>query len=222
MGLQDIPLRERKMAQTKIELLKAMLAKTGTKKLEDISVKELCESAVVSEATFFNYFSKKSDLLIYFIHLWCLEVIYLSDQKYGDSSGLKKIEMIFELTGSLKTIGNQRIMMEIIAFQALNTEPICIDLASVSQAERLLMFPQYPGIDAVSIQKFEDIFFINLKRAMELGELPDDINMMDVLAALGANFYGLPLIVHNQGPQVVTYLYKKMLENVWKALRVKN
>jgi hypothetical protein len=69
----DFPLRQRKYARTKLALMNAALERLKDKSLEEISVRELCEEAEVSEATFFNYFPSKTDLLVYFVQLWTIE-----------------------------------------------------------------------------------------------------------------------------------------------------
>lgn len=62
-SLAQLSLREKKYAKTKLALLDAATERIGEKTFDAISVKELCEQAEVSEATFFNYFPKKQDLL---------------------------------------------------------------------------------------------------------------------------------------------------------------
>jgi hypothetical protein len=57
--IEDIALREKKFAKTKIDLLNTFYEKLKTEKLEDISVKDLCMETNISYKTFFNYFSKK-------------------------------------------------------------------------------------------------------------------------------------------------------------------
>lgn len=69
-----IPLRERKLAQTRLALLEELEAKP----LADVRARDLCERVGISEATFFNHFASKSELLLYFVLLWSVEMGCLS------------------------------------------------------------------------------------------------------------------------------------------------
>lgn len=73
---ESITLREKKFARTKLALMRAAVARLRVKSFNDVTVKELCEEAQVSEATFFNYFPKKDDVLRYFIQIWMVEVTW--------------------------------------------------------------------------------------------------------------------------------------------------
>lgn len=216
--LENTPLRERKAAQTKIDLLKSMLRKTDVKKMDEISVKELCDDILISEGTFFNYFKKKSDLLIYFIKLWTIQAVYLADKKYGKSSGLKRIESIFLSTADNQTIGNNRIMYEIIAFTALEESEYELDFSTITKVEKVLAFPSSEGIEDVNIDSFNGILIENIKLAVELGELPPNIDFMRVLILLGSLFYGVPITLKNNNQQIMDY-YSFSLSSLWEILR---
>lgn len=221
MLLKDYPLRERKFAQTKVDLLKKMLEKTESRKLDDISVKELCEDLMISEGTFFNYFPRKTDLLVYFIHFWTLEIYYLSEKKYGNTSGLKKIEEMFILTASEKTIGNSRIMDDIIAFMATSDYEFDVKLETVTDPEILLMFPQY----SPEILNFKDIDFMNLyiqplALAAELGEIEPDIDFMRANVSIVSIFFGTYLTLRNAiQTNILADMYLSQLNQVWYFLK---
>ena len=59
MEVSDLPLRERKQAQIKLDVLYALLEKLKEKTIDEVSVEELCERALISKVTFYNYFSNK-------------------------------------------------------------------------------------------------------------------------------------------------------------------
>src|SRR5688572_15292458 len=89
---RQFSLRERKFARTKLALMQAALERMRTKKLDEVPVKELCDEVQVSEATFFNYFPKKSDLLHYLIKVWTIEVAWQAKTTVGEECGLSFIE----------------------------------------------------------------------------------------------------------------------------------
>ena len=70
----DFPLRERKYAQTKIALATAVIDRLKEKRLNDISVKELCDTIPISEVTFYHYFSRKTDIFVYLLKVWHLHM----------------------------------------------------------------------------------------------------------------------------------------------------
>lgn len=218
--LAGIPLRERKAAQTKIDLLFSMLKKTSQKKLDDISVKELCDDVLISEGTFFNYFKKKTDLLIYFIKLWSIQATYISENEFGQSSGLKKIEAIFTTTSDYNSIGNDRIMYEIIAFNALEDNRLELDFSTITDVEKILAFPNHDGIEKIVINDFSDLFVNNLKLAIQLGEIPQNIDFNQVLVILGSLFYGVPIIMKDN-KEHISMFYKISLNSIWQTLRSK-
>ena len=80
--IKKISLRDRKFAETKISLLNSFIDMLNKRPMEDISVKELCESIPVSDVTFFNYYPHKNELLVYYTQLWSIEVEYYSSKKY--------------------------------------------------------------------------------------------------------------------------------------------
>ena len=220
-AIRDIPLRERKFAQTKLALLNAAISALETKPLEEISVKELCEKAVVSEGTFFNYFSKKSDILVYFIHLWSLEVIMKAEKNTGKSSALKIIEQIFELTGTRNLRGNLRTFDEIIAYFALMPVPFTEHVTELTLAEKLLAFPEADGIEDIPSGGLITVFMPYLEKALENGELPKDTDLTIVLVSLISIFFGTRMALRLRDPESVPAVYKSQLELLWEGVKNK-
>ena len=133
MPLTNIPLRERKYATQKLKILDAFDEKLKAKSLADISVKEIAYELEISEMTFFNYFSSKKEVLIYFIELWSLEMQLLIDGK----EPIESIYLIFEKTA--KTIeDNPNLFMEIVSAMALYG--VAKKDIKISKAERILRF----------------------------------------------------------------------------------
>lgn len=209
-------LRERKAARTKLDLLRAMLELTNERELSDISIKELCEKATISEGTFFNYFKKKTDLILYFIKIWSHQVHYLANHVAGLSSGLKKIEYIFQATVTGKTIGNNRIMYEIISLQSDTGELAQLNLTDVTELELMMQFPNLKGIENIKLGQFIDLFVNNLLEAIHEGELPTSTDLKIIIPMLGVVFFGVPLIFRNNQEMIFHY-YELGLNTIWTA-----
>ncbi len=145
LHFEDLPLRERKRARTRLALLDALLSRIGTRRIEQIPVKELCAEVEISEVTFFKHFPAKADLLTYFIQLWTIEMAWHADQaSRTQGSGLRAIEDIFARTAH-DTAQNIDSMLEVIAHQA--RMPKDLVLPGVTTAERLLRFPDFSGVE---------------------------------------------------------------------------
>ena len=65
-------LRKEKAALIKLAVLQETHKLIGKKSFEDLHVLEICERVKISKVTFFSYFPKKEDLLLYHLRLWCL------------------------------------------------------------------------------------------------------------------------------------------------------
>jgi AcrR family transcriptional regulator len=170
---RQISLRERKFARTKHALLQAALERLRDKRLDEIPVKDLCEQVEVSEATFFNYFPKKEDLLRYYMQILTLDLVWHARNRAGDDAGLEYIEAVFERAA--KEFGEHpRLMLEIIAFMAQQPDPANCpknsDQPDLSLAERLQALPNRAGVENVPEVCFEDLVRPPIERAVHRGE----------------------------------------------------
>lgn len=211
-----LPLRERKYAQTKLNLRQAVAERLETRTLDDIPVKELCDAALVSEATFFNYFPRKTDLINYLIQLWTMEVNWHGQQAARHGAGLAVIEAIFE-RAAVQIQRHPGLMGEIIAHQArLRERPRLPDL---TLAERLLAFPDLTGIEDTPDKGIESVLVPSLQEAVHLEELPPNTHMNTVMVALVSIFFGVPLALRVANPQGIAGMYKQQLQVLWAGVR---
>lgn len=213
---KKIPLRERKYAQTKLALMNAALERLESKPLEEISVRELCDAATVSEATFFNYFPRKADLLTYSIQLLAIELGWRGRQAGDDTSGLGVIGEVFKRAAE-RFQQRPGLIGELIAHQARAREKPT--LQEITPAERQLAFPDMAGIEDVPTGGLESILVPNLQQAMKQGELPDNTPMQSVMVALISIFYGVPLALRGSNPQGIRSMYVQQLNTLWAGIR---
>jgi len=213
---ENVTLREAKMARTRLDLMRAMLFKLREKSFAEISVKELCAEVMISEGTFFNYFPKKNDLLVYFIQLWSMEAAWVAQEKAGPKAGVGAVEAVFEFTAQ-KMVDHPRIMGEIIAIQACGCAPKSID--ELTPADRAAAFPGVDGLQNLPSQGLRSLFPLYLARAVELGELPKTTDIAAVTAALVCVFFGVPTM---GAMGIVTEIgaeYRRQLKLVWAGVR---
>lgn len=214
----QLPLRERKFAQTKLGLLRAAVSELREHPLEEISVRDLCAAVGVSEASFFNYFPRKADLLAYFVRIWALEMTWHARRVVEERGALAAIEDVFARTAR-EIARHPALMAEIVAFQARLEAPP--GPAELSAAERLLAFPDLEGIEDVPAGHLGTLLPWLIDRAIEGGELPAEVDRTLVLATLATVFFGLPVVMRHVDPGRVEPLYRAELEVVWAGLRAR-
>ncbi len=215
----DITLREKKAAHIKLGLLMAASKRMLEKSLDEISVKELCDDVMISEGTFFNYFPKKNDLLIYYVQLWSVEVSWRVTHEFNFSTQFEYICEIFSLTAE-KFLQGFKIMKEIIALFAVyqpNYETIKLTKAELVQA-----FPNFDGIDEVEPLPFYETYRPFLTKAVINGELPQDSDLKIIELGLWSIFFGVPLLVPMEKVEKISYLYKILLNIFWDRLKKEN
>src|SRR5210317_2229251 len=91
-------LRQRKFAKTRLALAEAVTHHLEAASFDSLSVKALCERVQISEATFFNYFPRKEDLIVYLDRLWTLELNWYGRQAAAQGNRLPVIEALFRYT----------------------------------------------------------------------------------------------------------------------------
>jgi AcrR family transcriptional regulator len=215
--LNNISIREQKFAETKLAILRYVLKAITEKPLSEISVKEICDEVLISEATFFNYFSKKTDILIYFIQIWTIDMLWVAKRKYGLTSGLQIIERIFEETGK-QMLSQPFIMDEIISFMALSRqEP---DFKKLTIAEKLIAFPDYTDIEEVEDDQLNSTISDNLKLAISQGELPPNSDFLSLMTGVTSLFFGLPLLYKGPYTQYIPQTYTQQLKRIWKSYQL--
>lgn len=213
-----IPLRERKFAATKVGLMRAAMESLKQKPFSAITVKELCERVQVSEATFFNYFRKKEDVLKYFVRLWSIEVSWHARQAAGADGGLAVVEAVFERTGR-DLAQHSRPMLEIIGHMALNTETAeeCPHARHLCLAERLQAFPELEEVGDVPVCDLDDVMRAPLQRAAATGEIAADADIEAAVQALVCTFFGVPLWLKDK-PEQIPQAYQRQLKLLWRGL----
>lgn len=219
----DIPLRQRKQARNRLALLDATIERMREKPLADITVEEVCQEVEVSKGTFFRYFPRKTDLILYYIRLWSIEFMWHATRDAGTSPGLAMIEELFDWTAVVFE-DHPRLFAELIAFRAFEPQEFTRlardDKIMVSQAERLLRFPDLDGIESMPEGTFHSIFRYNLQAAVANAELPESTDIDDVILSLACIFYGVPLMLADHVPKNLAAVYSHQLRLLWTGLRI--
>ncbi len=209
-----IPLRERKQVRTRLALVRAVVERLEASPLEAIPVNALCDDVEISEATFFNYFSKKSDLLDYHVQLWIVEITWHLQQQ--EKSGLAAIGALFDYAAH-QFQQRPGLMGEVIARQAQRREKA--PAIAMGRADLRLAFPTCEGIEETPIAGLDAVLVPNLQQAIKRGELPANTHLPTVMIALISLFYGIPLVLMMSNPSVIATSYRQQLIILWGGLR---
>lgn len=206
--------RERKHAQTRLELLWALRDRLADRPLEDIGVRELADAADVSEATFYNYFPTKADLALYFVQVWSVDVGWHAAQARA-AGPRAAITAIFDATAA-QIARAPRVMGEIIAVQGrLDATPT---ITPMSALEKRLAFPDRAGVDAIDAIGLDGLLRPLIAQARARRELPTAVDGDAALLALVSVFFGVPLILARRAPAMVAAAYRAQLAITWAGL----
>lgn len=213
-----LSLRERKHAQTKIALAEAVMERLKAKRLEEISVKEVCETIPVSEVTFYNYFPQKTDVLVYILQLWRLEMEWHFLVWEQEKGNLEMIEAYFDLAAqSFEEYPG--VLSEAIAY--FTQKRGCMHFDDLSIAEKILAFPKLPGIEEIHLPsnpKDKKLFEKYIRRAVAAEELPSNIDVKLVTDSIEALFIGSIMAFHLEQPAIIRPLCQGTLKIFWKGL----
>lgn len=207
-------LRERKFARTRLNLSQALVARLQEATLDDIVVRDLCDDVEISEATFFNYFPRKVDLLDYYTQLWMLDLSWRC--QHSDNKGLAAISASFELMA--QSFQNQSgVMGEIIGRQALQREKSA--RVEIGLAERMIAYPDHLGIETLAIGGVDNAWLPALEWAIRGGELPPNSHMPTLMVGLASIFYGVPLVLRQSNVTAISNTYTQQLQLFWAGIR---
>ena len=210
-------LRERKFARTRLALAEVAAQHLEVAPFDTLSVKALCERVQVSEATFFNYFPKKDDLIVYLDHLWTLELNWYGQQSAVQHSGLAVIDAMFRYT-AIQIQKKPGLMGEVIAHEARarvrSADP------KITRAERLMAFQDLDGIGEMEDDSLEHILRAALQQGIDRGELPENTVVTAAMVGLVSIFYGVPLALQYSNSAAIGAMYRQQLALLWEGLRV--
>ncbi|MHA1719555.1 MAG: TetR/AcrR family transcriptional regulator [Promethearchaeota archaeon] len=221
MLTKDLSLRERKYALTKFAILNSTIDKLHDRALSKIKVSEICSSIPISEVTFYNYFPKKSDIILFFMQLWSIELIWHIKKK-RILPGLKFIEEIFEFNAEVVR-KSPNIMAEILIMIAQNRGPI--EFKELKRAERLLFAQKLNCSEEIQEKDLKDNIIPILQIAIDQGELPKDVDLETVFDSILTILYGVPMSIKYTNftdmHKKIQSMYRVQLRNLWQILRLK-
>jgi AcrR family transcriptional regulator len=223
MTRREYPLREIKHARTKIALMSAFIERLRHSRFEDISIKDVCRSAEISEGTFFNYFPEKIDVITYYVNLMTMKIIWKARQKAPKGRFIALINAFFEEMANECT--KLDITYELISIMVVQHEkPKKVAFPDI---EKHLVFPELVDIEDVAPLLIDEFLRECMERALKNGELPRSVNIDNAMVSLMTIMVGTMIavkfsdVVKFRNVKNIEHHYLRQLQMLWTELGVK-
>jgi len=214
---KEYSLREKKHARTKIALMNAFMERLQNCRFEDISIREVCKSAEISEGTFFNYFPEKIDVITYYVNLMTMKIIWKARQKASTGKYIALLNAFFEeMADEFSKINIKYEIISIIVVQHEKPKK-----AVIPDIEKHLFFPDFAGIEDISPLLIDEFFKECMEGALKSGELPGSVNIDNALVSLMTIMVGTMIAVKFSNIKNIKYQYLRQLQILWTELGVK-
>lgn len=178
-------LRERKAAKLKLLLVELLEEELKSSAFQDINVETLCEKAMISKVTFYNYFPEKDDIIRYFLSLWVYRIII--DCHNLNKSGFAVIQYFFE--DMIKNMNrNPNLYGNMISI--LTRKPKFDYVEELTLAERAALYPD-KKLHTLEVKLSMGQFIqTHCKTAISKGEITDAYSPEDLSLMIGSLLHG--------------------------------
>lgn len=208
--MADFGKRALNKAQTRLNILQAMLELNADTNFKDMKVRDIVKKVKITEMTFFNYFQSKDELLNYYMGIWSLDQAAL--QLQNPLSGEAAIRRIFDSTAQ-QTLKHPRVLANLISHLASAYEEPAQTV--IEPAERYLLYPKLADLHTLGIKTGNEMLLEHL------GEIDADADHMKILIHLASSFYGDALVAYTSGADIRS-LYRESLDLIFQGFRVKS
>lgn len=186
-------LRDRKYAATKKVIFDEVVKQLADKTLDDVAVKQVCEQVQISEATFFNYFPSKADVMAMYAQLWMMRVgWYLYQSQQQGSGGLETIKLFFEQTAAMM-VQTPGVMNEFVIQYARRRHDW--HMPDLTGAELALHFPEFTDVAVTPMKDAYTWLLDNAQIAMAYDELPEETDVAMFVMLLMNVLIGTPIML---------------------------
>lgn len=206
-AFESLGLRERKIAKTKAMIAECFIGLMTEFGFHGFSVKELCVKADIAEATFYNYFPQKIDVLLFAItvrrfDIECRRIAFGACAPKGlDAIGLYVTELYAILCE------NPRLWFEVGS--VLYRENV--SFPTLTLGDKLLACGDIPGVVEYDFGDDTIYFFKqHLAQAKTDGVLPKHFDVDEGAAFIDALVFGAPVIFRADLKKAEAFLQKQI------------
>ncbi len=180
----DISLRELKKAKNKIALYEAGISLMRDRMFSQVMVEDICKRAEISKVTFFKFYQRKEDLLIYFMRVWLTQRMIEID-----AEGKKGFQAFRHLLSQVAQEHHVRpgMMPSLISFLAEQNMQPC--MPELSPAEVSLLFPRHEEAGSQSPNMYA-LFQQFMKEEDQVGKLNKALTLEQAVQVCFTIFYG--------------------------------
>jgi AcrR family transcriptional regulator len=201
----DISLRELKKAKNKIALYYAALSLMKDRMFSQVMLEDICRRAEISKVTFFKFYQRKEDLLIYFMRVWLTErVIEI------DTEGKKGFQAFRHLLSQVAKEHQVRpgMMPSLISFLAEQNMQPC--MPELNPAEVSLLFPGHEEAGSQSPNMYA-LFQQFMKEEDQAGRLNQALTLEQAVQICFTIFYGAFLTAQLYNSTEISRFYETHL-----------
>ena len=207
-------LRKEKTALLKVRILESMLKLVGKKPFEDLYVDDLCAKVKISKVTFFKYFPKKEDLLLYFFRIWCLNraVELRNKPKEG-------MDAIYYLCDQLSESCERYpgVMLSLLGY--LSDTKRAIKPFPVKIEEKRICYPEQSDIHEIEILSLNQMLEKFTLEAIFRKEITRGFVVKDISNLLLTTLLGSIVTSHINQISALKFFFRKNIELLVTGLR---
>lgn len=207
-------LRKEKAARLKLAVLDETHRLIGKKPFEDLYVEEICARVKISKVTFFKYFPRKEDLLLYHFRLWCLARAI--ELKHSPKPGIQGIYFLAD-----KIVEDAEmypgITLSLIGYLSdLKRAPKPFP---VKLEEKVRLYPEIKDIDSIEIQSLEMMIESFVLDAIFKKEITRNTSTREVTLLISSVFYGSLLMGHLAQQHPLKMFFRNTMDQVLRGLK---
>ncbi len=205
---EEISLRERKAAATRIAVVQALMKRLTDTPLSEINADDLAADANVSRMTFFNYFPTKEHAVDHLMLQWLFRV--QNEIASKNLRGVSALDLVFSMHGDEVAAAPERMRR---LFAHFTSRPHTREMPKLTRGDRAVLAP---GLS--SSQELESLGGLLLRAIAEAdsaGEIELVGSTYELAHCLGALLNGTALIGHSSPDTDWAALYRRHL---WRAL----
>jgi AcrR family transcriptional regulator len=209
---KEYSLRDRKRAKQKVSLANEFVDRLRSEAFEDIVVKDICTSVDVSEGTFYNYFDKKSDVMMFFRDLSFAKMTWAL-HKGSYTNVFEKLLLFVDILSD--TLTHPHVFYE-FASVAIK-EKMKEEKVFLSEVELVVAFPGCDGIINFSGYSPLRLFGEIVEEALLSGEIT--VSQEEAVRALHVMMIGIPLSLEEKNFDNLKEAYRQQLKITWRGMQ---
>ncbi len=211
-----LSLRQKKIAKTKHSLAMAFVKKLKTEKFHSISIKDICEETDVSEASFFNYFPQKIDVLAYLLKAKIFKTYWTIRNLQKKLTLTECIEKTFELL--TEEIKYPYIFSEI--FSLIGPHKAQTASFAVTPDELQYIYPDCADAANSRMITMRGFFEELVAHAAAKKQIPEAVCQKTLVQFLMTILIGVPLSLPFSEFTNIAEIYRNHLSILWKLFQL--